>query len=207
MYPPNSVPQGPHHVYIFQDQTRPWFKIGESRRPYDRRKEVTWKVHGGNSLDKLKEYRRWTFQNYYAGIHVEQAAMGLLKNLGLSPVRKPDWFEIDCATMDAVILSIDELARSIILWEQRNASIECVCYSGKPYGDYLHDTDFVTLGEVWEKDDGRVEIIEVPLARRLAEKKRHYEYSRRKMPNGLAQLIAAMDDKSNQKIQSFVPPG
>ena len=42
MYAPNSVPEGPHHIYIFQDQTRPWFKIGESRSPDDRIKNVTW---------------------------------------------------------------------------------------------------------------------------------------------------------------------
>jgi len=40
MYAPNSVPEGPHHIYIFQDQTRPWFKIGESRSPDDRIKTL-----------------------------------------------------------------------------------------------------------------------------------------------------------------------
>jgi hypothetical protein len=139
----------------------------------------------------LKEYHHWTFQNYYAGIHVEQATINLLKLHGFSPVIKPDWFEIDGATMDAAITVIDGLAKSIIGWEDRNGGTECnAMYRGNPYGDYVHDTDFVTMGDIWESDDGRIEYAEPDLRKAIAYKKRLYQTSRKKMPDGLARLIA-----------------
>jgi hypothetical protein len=194
MYAPHQVPEGPHYVYILHDQTRSWFKIGETRDVEDRRKIVTWQVLGGNSLHRLKVYRTWIFQNYYAAIHVEQAAMGLMKNIGLSPVRRPDWFELDCTTMDAAIVSIDELAKSIDFWEKRNASLECsACDEGEPYGDYIWDTDWVTFEHLFEEDDGRITRIEIPMEQRLAEKKTLYERWRKKMPRGLAELVAQME--------------
>lgn len=202
MYAPHQVPEGPHHVYIFRDQTKPWFKIGETRDLEGRRRDVTWRIYGANSLDRLTVYRSWSFQNYYAGIHVEQATIGLLKNIGLSPARNPDWFEVDLATIDAAIVSIDELARAINVWEQRNASTECsACLPGKPYGDHVWDTDWVTVESWYEEDDGRLTHIDVPLSRRLAQKKRSYEERKRKMPQGLAQLIAQMEQTSEKQAK------
>lgn len=188
MYVPSAVPKGPHYLYIFQHKVRPWFKIGESRDPDFRRRSLGRKL-------RSKEYRKWTFENYYGCFYVEQAAIGVLKMFGFTRVHSADWFEIDQPTMDAAIVSIDELARSINVWEQRNASTDCVCYSGKPYGDYLLDTDHVTLGHVYEGVDGRVELIEVDLKEALARKKHWYEKYKRKMPEGLARLIAATDEK------------
>jgi hypothetical protein len=193
MYPPHQVPDGSHYTYVFYDPTTSRFKIGESRNPIARRKKVAWEVLSWHLRRKLKEYHRWTFQNYYACIHVEQAFISLLKTSGFSPVRRPDWFEIDRATMDAAILCIDKLAKSITEWEKQNASTECVCYSGKPYGDYLHDTDGITRGVVIENDDGSIDHIEPDLPKAIADKKHFYQMTRKKPPDGLLRLIAAMD--------------
>jgi hypothetical protein len=193
MYAPHQVSNGPHHTYVFHDPTTSRFKIGESRNPIARRKTVAREVLSWHLRPGLKEYHRWTFQNYYACIHVEQAFVSLLKTFGFSPVRRPDWFEIDRATMDAAILCVDKLAKSIIEWERQNTFPDCICYSGKPYGDYLDDTDRVTMGTIFENDDGSIDYIEPDLPKAIAQKKLLYQSSGRQMPNGLLRLIKAMD--------------
>jgi len=155
VYNPVSVPNGPHHAYIFQDQTRPWFKIGISRDPDFRRKQLCWDIYGARSLDKIKEYRRWTFANYFGALHVEQAAIGMLKSLGLAQVRSPDWFETDQPTMNEAIESVDRLTTGIISWEEMNASTECIAARPeRPYGAYLVDTKFRTLQLWYESEPG-----------------------------------------------------
>jgi len=100
--------------------------------------------------------------------------------------------------MDAAILCVDQLAKAIVEWEEQNASTECVCYSGKPYGDYIHDTDRVTMGHVFENDDGSIEYMEPDFSKAIAHRKRWYQTSRKKMPSGLLTLIAAMDANLDQ---------
>lgn len=195
MYAPHQVPDGPHHTYVFHDPTTFRFKIGESRSPIIRRKAVARGILPWHLRTELKEYHRWTFQNYYACIHVEQAFINLLKTFGFPPVRGPDWFEIDRATMDAAILCVDQLAKSIIEWEKQNTFTECICYSGKPYGDYLNDTDYVTMGCVFENENGSIDYIQPDLREAISDKKRWYQMNGRKMPGGLSRLIAAMDRK------------
>ena len=193
MYAPHQVPTGPHHTYVFHDPTTSRFKIGESRNPIARRKIVAREVLSWHLRNKLKEYHRWTFQSYYACFYVEQALIELLKTSGFSSVRRPDWFEVDQATMDAAILCIGQLAKPIIEWEQQNASTECLCHPGKPYGDYLWDTAHVTMGFVFENDDGSLDYIEPDLPKAIAQKKLSYKSSGKQMPNGLLRLIEAMD--------------
>jgi len=196
VYAPHRVPQGPHHTYVFHDLTTSRFKIGESRDPFSHRKVVAREVLTWHLRNQLKEYHRWTFQSYYACFHVEQAFIKLLKTSGFSPVRRPDWFEIDRETMDAAIVCIDRLAKVIIEWETQNASAECTCHSGKPYGDYLRDTDHVTMGHVFENEDGSIEYVEPDLAKAIADRKDLYKQSKRKMPDGLSQMIALIEGGS-----------
>jgi hypothetical protein len=154
MYVPSSVPKGPHHLYIFQHRSMPWFKIGESRDPDFRRKNL------GRHL-RSKEYRRWTFKNYYGCFYVEQAAIGMMKSFEFDQVRSADWFELDQPTMDAIIVSIDELANSIIAWEEMNASADCDgCRKEKPYGAYLFRTNFLPLQHWFENESGPWEPID-----------------------------------------------
>lgn len=171
MYAPHQVPDGPHHVYVFYDKTKSRFKIGETRRPNGRLKDAARKVLSWHLRPTLKEYHRWSFQNYYAGIHVEQATINLLKLHGFSPVIEPDWFKIDEATMDAAIAVIDDLAKSVIRWEERNGSNDCVAiYEGNPYGDYVHHTGGVTMGKIWEGNDGCIMYEKPDLRKAVAHK-------------------------------------
>jgi len=120
--------------------------MGISRDPDFRRKKLCWDIYGAHSLDKIQEYRRWTFANYFGALHVEQAAIGMLKSLGLAQVRSPDWFETDQPTMNEAIESVDRLTTGIISWEEMNASTECIAARPeRPYGAYLVETKFRTL--------------------------------------------------------------
>jgi hypothetical protein len=89
------------------------------------------------------------------------------------------------------------LAKSVIDWETKNCGVECIAtYEGTPYGDYVHDTDSVTMGHIWENDDGSIEYDPPNLRRAIAYKKSIYQTTRRRMPDGLARLIADNDASS-----------
>jgi hypothetical protein len=82
----------------------------------------------------------------------------MIKSFGLVQVRSPDWFEIDQPTMNAVIESIDHLAKAIISWEQMNTFPESnACREEKPYGAHLFATDFESLQFWFESAPGRWE--------------------------------------------------
>lgn len=104
-------------------------------------------MHGARSLRKIKTYRAWEFKNYYGAFFVEQAAIGLMISLGLNPVRAEDWFEIDQATMEIVVDTVDRLAKPIIAWEHIDGSNECGIQQNdkSPYWQYLCDTNFETV--------------------------------------------------------------
>lgn len=208
MYAPHLVPEGPHHVYIFHDPTRSRFKVGESRDPIARRRTVAREVLSWSERPKLSEYRRWTFENYYAGIHVEQAAMSLLKQLGFSPVREPDWFEVDQPTMDAVILSIDELANAINQWQKINSFPETDARrKDKPYGQYLSYNDYLPLQHWWEPREAGEKFVPIDtLEERAASKKRLYKNTFRKMPEKLAALIEAIEINAANGTKEFQFP-
>jgi len=200
VYQPDHVPKGPHHVYVFYDKTESRFKIGETRRLAARRTDAARDVLSWHERPTLKIYRHWTFQNYYAGIHVEQASMNLLKLHGFSPVIKPDWFKIDRATMDAAITVIDDLAKVILDWEERSGGIECSPFQPeKPYTRYVHDTDWVTLGFVLENKDGSIDYTEPDVREAIARKKHYYEKWKKKMPDALARFIAEYEASSQVK--------
>ncbi len=182
MFLPGSVPKGPHHFYIFQHKTKPWFKFGESRDPDGRRRNL------GRSL-RSREYRRWTFVNYYGCFYVEQTAIGLIKNLDFVQVRSQDWFELDPPTMDAIIVSIDELATSIIEWEELNTSTECdACRKDRPYGAFLHRTNFLLLQHWIENESGPFEPMD-SLEERIDFEIKRLKLRRREIPEDVRQLI------------------
>jgi hypothetical protein len=194
MYNPNSVPDGPHYFYIFQDQTKPWFKLGISRNPDFRRKKLCWEIYGRHSLGNIVKYRSWAFRNYFGSLYVEQAAIGMMKNFGFVEVRTPDWFEVDQQTMDALIVSIGELAEAITNWEDMNAATECdACREEKPYGAYLYDSRFLPLDQWYEVAPGRWEPSGTTLEQRVAHELKTYERRNKKIPEGVARLIATIN--------------
>ena len=146
MYVPGSVPKGPHYLYIFQHRSKPWFKIGESRSPHSRRTSL------GRYL-RSKEYRKWSFENYYGCFYVEQAIIGMMKTFEFPKVHSGDWFELDQPTMDAIIIGIDELVELIIAWEGMNVATECDAIRlDKPYGAYLSQIHYLTL-QLWTEPE------------------------------------------------------
>jgi hypothetical protein len=188
------VPEGPHYVYIFQHRTKPWFKIGESRNPISRRKNL-------GSFLRSNEYRKWKFEDYFACFYVEQAAIRMMRNFGFVPVRSPDWFEVNQPTMDAIIISIDELTKSISDWEEMNASADCdAARQEKPYGAYLFDTMFVPLDHWYEVSPGCWEPSGTTLEERLNHELKWREKRKAKIPEGLARLAATV--WPNEKISS-----
>lgn len=183
MYVPGSVPKGPHHLYIFQHETKPWFKIGESRDPDFRRRKLGRKL-------RSKEYRRWAFENYYGCFYVEQAAIGMMKSFGLARVRSADWYELDQLTMDAIIVSIDELANSIIAWEEMNASAECEARrKEKPYGAYLIRTRYLPFQHYFESESEPWEPFDT-LEERIDRELKFWKRRKKEIPEEVVQFIA-----------------
>jgi hypothetical protein len=120
MWIPNPIPAGTWCTYVFAERDRPYFKIGLSRKPQSRRKQV--------SSRKLRprHYRAWEFDSYFAALYVEQAIIGLLKDFEFQRVSSDDWFEVDEPTMKVVTEIADDLATKIRYWEFSNVGMFCV---------------------------------------------------------------------------------
>ena len=111
---------GPHHVYIFYDETKHKFKIGITSSELERyRKQLCAKQYGARSHNKIKTVYSWNVGSVFSASFLEQTIIETLIRLGFER-HEGDWFEADRTTVVGVWNAIDDLAEQIQLWEGAN---------------------------------------------------------------------------------------
>jgi hypothetical protein len=124
----------------------------------------------------------------------------MMKSFEFPKVYSADWFEVDQPTMDAIIVGIDELVKSIIAWEEMNVTPGCNAWrKEKPYGAYLTHTGYLPFEHWIENDSGGWETMDT-LEARIDHELKMQKYRKKKLPEGAIQLIA---EKFPEKLNAI----